>query len=537
MKTEELFEEFSKKDPYKTILGEVNAFFRPPVAPEYLTSEALTASFYRITGFTELKDSQVHSNSRALTSLHKDGVEFNSDPFTSQEVWKILTEVLLSPEEPKQSRSTKYADLLFLAPLTPKTVYFSHPVRLSKKSSGGKDNAFNAELLLQALIKSCSWNNKDCAELWDEIHEALSVHNDERDDYFSRIVEHLLQNCINKVKEHNPSTEDNFPLWIKKDNVTISSKDYYAISSEDRMTLSEISPLNEIRNGIKVILSIKQNFTRWQWLTMLNAQMRISVIAFMLWLIELHSVVGSMISSITSGIPLPEGGSAEVFKKFYKNNHNPAVFCYGDGVAKTQKKVVTDYARERYKIAFFLKFISLNMPERFNSFDWSSIDGIVSSLRTVQDFFTSKEVQAYYEKALVEVLNLNSCQKAQTNILKKYLELFAVLKQKVVAEHHQDFIRYDQSYLISKKAAYASAPFVVKMGSVLCFTIVYCCAHGRYVFPLKDLYSYLKKYYITIQSAHIGEFLDYLKGLGLTMDSPDAGDGLIIRNPFYSEEK
>ena len=55
------------------------------------------------------------------------------------------------------------------------------------------------------------------------------------------------------------------------------------------------------------------------------------------------------------------------------------------------------------------------------------------------------------------------------------------------------------------------------------------------MFPLKDLNSYLERYYITVQSGYVDQFLAYLKGLGLTMDSPDAGDGLMVRNPFYSE--
>ena len=33
------------------------------------------------------------------------------------------------------------------------------------------------------------------------------------------------------------------------------------------------------------------------------------------------------------------------------------------------------------------------------------------------------------------------------------------------------------------------------------------------------------------------QFITHLKGLGLTMDSPDAGDGLMVCNPFYSEEE
>jgi len=537
MTAHEMVQAFMAEKP-DDILKDVSAFFQLPVVPEYLPSEMLIAACYRALGFEGLRDNWISLNGKALTKLfvQKHGVE--SRPFVAQEVWRFLKDVLLSPEDPKQKRAQKYSEFFFLAPIVPSTAYFSNPVRLNRNPNSIGGTPWNVELLFKALVAYSSRDKEDADDLWDMLFHQMSVEKGPAEDYFSRIVEEVLRSCATAIVADDTSAEGHFPPWKKREN-SIYADGKYLIDKNDRLAFSEISPLDEIRNGLRLVLRQKQRFSRWQWMTMLDAQMRMSVVALVLWLLDLHHVVGSaIVKYVIEGTDIPSVDGRELFKSLYLENHVEHVFCYGEGFAKAQKHVVTRYAREYLGLAFFLSLTKQIDESVYKKINWSSTEGFVDSLRSLQKLYASANYKDLYEKGVVEMLDEKSEDlNPKKSRLKHILEFFTVLRQKAVVDSQSDFMRYDQSYLVRKKGNYSSAPFVVDMGSMACFTIVSCCAKGRRVFPLKELYTYLARYYISVRGAHVDQFVTHLKGLGLTMDSPDAGDGLMVCNPFYSEEE
>ena len=537
MTSHDMVQAFMAEKP-DDILREVSAFFQLPVVPEYLPSEMLIAACYRALGLEGLRDNWISLNGKALTKLfaQKHGVE--SLPFVAQEVWRILKDVLLSPEDPKQKRAQKYSDFFFLAPIVPSTAYFSNPVRLNRNPNAVGGTPWNVELLFKALVAYSSNDKVDAGDLWDMLFHQMSVENGPSEDYFARIAEDVLRSCATAIVTDDPSVEVRFPPWMKRQN-SIYMDGKFLIDENDRLVFSEISPLDEIRDGLRLVLRQKPRFSRWQWMTMLDAQMRMSVVALILWLLDLHHVVDlAIVKYVIEGADIPLVDGQEFFKSFYLENHVEHVFCYGEGFAKAQKLVVTRYAREHLGLAFFLSLTKQIDESVFKKINWSSTEGFVDSLRLLQKLYASANYKDLYEKGVVEMLDeKNEDLNPKKSRLKHILEFFTVLRQKAVVDSQSDFMRYDQSYLVRKKGSYSSAPFVVDMGSMACFTIVSCCAKKRRVFPLKELYTYLARYYISVRDAHVDQFVSHLKGLGLTMDSPDAGDGLMVCNPFYSEEE
>lgn len=535
MTPEDSIKTFAQAKP-DDILKQIGAFFQPPIIPEYLPSEMLTAACYRALGYSGMKDIWISQNGKALTKLFLDKEGARSEPFNKSEVWKILKDVLLSPEDPKQKRSQKYSEFLFLAPIVPATAYFSNPVRLKKNLNTTGGTPWNVELIFKTLISYSSTDRKDSDDLWLRFFESFGVQNDSREDYFARIVEGVLRSCAESVCKDDPSASIRFPKWAMCPN-DIYEEGKFLLSPDDRKLFSDISPLDEIRRSLRAILDLKPSFSRWQWMTMLDAQLRMSVVALMLWLLDLHHVADCAIQKfVIEGAELPDLEDKELFKRLYQENRVRNVFCYGEGFAKAQKLVVTRYAREYLRLAYFLSLSKELAPEEFASISWSSVSGFVDSIRTLKKVYSSDENKDLFIRGVVKMLDVKAEDlNPKKSRLKHILEFFTVLRQRTVVESQSDFMRYDQSYLVHKKGDYASAPFVVDMGSMACFVIVFCCANGRRVFPLKDFNSYLERYYITVQSGHVDQFLTYLKGLGLTMDSPDAGDGLMVRNPFYSE--
>lgn len=536
MTPEDAVTSFVLKKP-DDVLSHVGTFFQLPIIPEYLPSEMLTAACYRALGFLGMKDAWISQNGKALTALFEKGVGVNIEPFNKEEVWRMLKDVLLSPEDPKQKRGQKYPDFLFLAPIVPSTAYFSNPVRLKRNLDTSGGTPWNVELIFKALVSYSALNRTDADELWGMFFDAYGVQEDSREDYFARIAERMLKSCAEAVCQDDPNAAIRFPKWEMCTN-DIYEKNKFLLSPDDRDLFSSISPLDEIRCGLRAILDLKHRFSRWQWMTMLDAQMRMSVVALMLWLIELHHIAKCAIQRyVIDGHDLPNVSDSEMFMRLYQEEHIRNVFCYGEGFAKAQKHIVTHYAREYYYLAFFLSLTQELSPDTNSSLKWSSVSDFVSSIKKLKAVYLPAENKELFLRGFEQMLDVKAGDlNPRKGRLKHILEFFTVLRQRTVVESQSDFMRYDQSYLVHKKGSYSSAPFVVDMGSMTCFVIAFCCANGRRVFPLKNLHQYLERYYISVQSGHMEQFLEYFKELGLTMDSPDAGDGLMIRNPFYSEE-
>ena len=529
-----------KPDADQKSLKAVKAFFQFPVIPEYLPSEALMASCYRALGFASLRDVSVSQNGKALWKLVSTEEEIPPAPFNRNEVRRLLRDVLLSPEDPSQKRGQKYPDFLFLAPLVPATALFSNPIRLNRNANSSGGTPWNVDTLLKALISYSSLDNADNENLWNCLFSALSVQDDNKDDFFARIIEHLLQEYAKQLKESGRVDAANLPVWTKNQN-DIASQGKQFLHFSDREAFSGQSPLDEIRNGLRLVLDLKPMFSRWQWLTILDAHLRMSMMAFMMWLLDLHHVASLAIQRYVLGEKqIPAIPSRDFIQQLCSESHEDCkedFFFYGEGFSKAQVRIVTRYARDMIRIAFFLDAAKELNPVKFNSLDWSTVEGFVSSLKSFVPEFHAPEIRKDFEKGYVAIAD------AEKNVLnyrkgrlKHFLEFFAVLRQKTVIDGQRDFIRYDQSFFVRKKGRYSRAPFIVDLGSVSCFTVAYCCANGRRVFPKKDLKAYLEKFFIKIRSAHNDQFVGHLKGLGLTMDSPDADDGLMILNPFFREE-
>ena len=534
----EMIENFCNMDPkdVPAEIGKVHAFFEMPVVPEYLTSEMLMSAYYRALGFNGLKGSAVLKNSRDLHGMMYSADGFTSGAFGKSETEKLLKDVLLSPEDPTQKRSQKYPEYLFLAPIVPETALFSNPVRLTRNLNSQGGTPWNVERLAKILLAYCAKSEADSKDIWDQMFDKLSVAHDSEEDYFAQIIQNVLVDAADLLRKGKKDAADRLPCWNKQINDALDPNQaeiYY----KDRQYFSKISPLDYIRSGLLSVFMLKPRFSRWQWLTMLDSLLRMSAVAFVIWLLDTHRIVYRMIQRFVFEdgvveIETPE----EFFVQEYNRHRTMTVFCYGEGSSKTEKRIVTDYGRDNIRLSFLLAYVRQVDLGIYNKLNWNSIGGFVKSLETLKNFFSNQALKDQYFTALAQVLNQRgNDMNLKATRLRHLIESFRVLRQKIVVDSQSDFIRYDQSFLIHKKADYTRAPYIVDFGSVACFVIVYCCAGTKRVFSLKDFKHYLSSFYIGVRPSHEENFTEQLKGFGLTMDSPDADDGLMIRNPFFEE--
>lgn len=539
MSLDTVISSFSTRKPDEA-LRSVKAFFQFPVLPEYLTSEVLLSSCYRALGYSSLRDAWISSNGKMLWKLVSEEEGFCPSPFNRNEVRRLLRDVLLSPEDPKQKRGQKYPDFLFLAPIVPATALFSNPIRLSRNANSSGNNPWNVESLFKALVAYSSRNEADGGDMWNRLFGALAVQNSDEDDFFARIVDRMFRECANHLKETGLIDAQRLPLWSKSEN-DLYSPDQFFIAPSDREVFSEASPLDEIRDGLRLILELKQDFSRWQWITIFDAHLRMSMMAFVMWLLELHHIVSVAIQKyILDGMPIPNVSDRVFYRHLASESREGSkddMFYYGEGFSKAQGRVVARYARDAMRIAFFLDVAKDLNPAKFLSVKWDTFGGFVSSLKAFLPDFQTSTIKSGFQAGFVKLIDESKdFLNPSKGRLKHFLQFFAVLRQKAITDGQRDFIRYDQSFLVRKKGGYSRAPFIVDFGGVTCFVAAYCCAKGRRVFPKTELLNYLEKFYVKIRSTHDAQFVEHLKGLGLTMDSPDAGGGLMILNPFFGEK-
>ena len=514
----------------------VHAFFEIPVVPEYLTSEMLMSAYYRALGFSGMKGSAVLKNSRDLHRMMYSADGFTSGAFAKSEVEKLLKDVLLSPEDPTQKRSQKYPEYLFLAPIVPETALFSNPVRLTRNLNSQGGTPWNVERLAKILLAYCAKSEADSKDIWNQMFDKLSVAHDNAEDYFAQIIQKVLADAADLLRKKDEDSADRLPDWNKQINDALDPNQaeiYY----KDRPYFAQISPLDFIRSGLLSVFALKPRFSRWQWLTMLDSLLRMSAVAFVIWLLDTHRIIYQMIQSFVfeDGV-IDTETPEEFFVHEYNRRRTMTVFCYGEGSSKAEKRIVTDYGRDNIRLSFMLAYVRQVNIDIYNNLDWKSIGGFVKSLGILKNFFSNQPMKEQYFTALAQVLSQRgNDMNLKATRLRHLIESFRVLRQKIVVEAQSDFIRYDQSFLIHKKADYSTAPYIVDFGSVACFVIVYCCAGKRRVFSLKDFKRYLSSFYISVRPSHEENFTEQLKGFGLTMDSPDADDGLMIRNPFFEE--
>ncbi len=95
---------------------------------------------------------------------------------------------------------------------------------------------------------------------------------------------------------------------------------------------------------------------------------------------------------------------------------------------------------------------------------------------------------------------------------------------------------YDQAYLLAKQNRSNASPWPVDPGPVMLLLLLHCCCRsvGGAFTGVEDLRRYLAAYGIQAPAGSLqgGAAARHLERLGLVVDSPDAGGGRLLVDPF-----
>jgi len=477
-------------------------------APEYASPEVLVASLYRTIGFADAREGGVPQCGRDLDRKVQRLRERRALPeagsTASAGTWNTVLHGIL--ESPKlKNQSTKR--FLQVTPLVPGMSLFSGSARLTA-------NSWPAGSIVRRMVSLGSQDPQAADALWQDLFSALGV--GEGDDVFARWLEQETH------------------AWVPG-----QAWKYVPIPAEEaRLDAADVGnvrflPARQLARDLHAIIEAKDSMTRRQWTSLLEAVLRLAAVVHVAWLCDVQSKMWLCLSDALDG----KGPAGEAQAREALFPARPQYMTYGAKAQPGLKDGFSGYLGARLGINMVLW--SLDKAGFPYEGCMSSSSGIASLCQHVRDNHAALAAlgtrQAFLDIREREARAMNCKKGIGANMVE-----FArhVLGQRDPAE---PLLRgYDQGYVLKKKGASASSPWVVSLGPVAVLALVHCALAGvSGPRSIHRLGQHLGAYGIAIDRHDIaGNDLGHqLRMLGLVLDSPDAESGMLLLPPFTSNHK
>ncbi|WP_425998237.1 hypothetical protein [Caulobacter sp. DWR1-3-2b1] len=474
-------------------------------APEYANSEVLVASLYRtISAFNDGGEIASISEGRVPIRGRKvDGtVVANRDrgrkpvgaALDGESMHALLHNVLESPKLPNQSAKR----FLQITPLVGETASFSGSARLA-------GNPWPAGALIRQMIWLGSPNPSAAQDTWGKLFHALGVHED--DDVFARFL------------------RDEICAWTGAQwgaGLTVPEEDDASCLPEGELA-GRASPARQFCEDLDAVLAAKSVMTRRQWTSLLEALVRIAAVAHVAWVCEVHRQIWACVLQSLSGAE-----PANVRETIYPRDFG--YLTYGMAPISELRDRTSTYLSARLG----LNAVLWGLQDCGKDFT-----GKLSSAADVQALCdTVKENRAALAGmgAVIEDLSDREARtlRCRRGVGANLMEFARhVLYQRQVAN---PILRgYDQGYVLRKRSAAKSSPWVCVPGPVAVLLLVHCSL-AKLAGPrsVHRLAQHMAAYGIVVDHRKIdsNELGSQLRMLGLVLDSPDAESGMLLVPPF-----
>lgn len=483
------------------------------IQPEYCTGEVLVGSCYRALGMVEATESSVDLGevTKLITGLSANLQDLDTNPWET-----ILMGTLACPKRPNEKGT-----LVQLFPLVPSLSYYSGVL-------GKKDRSrFNAGKLILYTIAAGA--GKEREDVFCKLAEALDVN--QNDDHFAFYIEKsILEMRIESGNEGR--CQPNFNVFTDNEEKRISYR--------DNITFPKI-PAEVFVKDLEQILKLKNTLVRRQWLALLESLFRIGVASHVLWICRLNNLAWQYIQEILKGSPPPSENAIE--ERIWSSHlGNDAFMEAGQYATHLIKRQIQEYAIARAGINYVLFMID-NLSSDPPSFYESEINSVSLQVHNLLAWISEKrdllgdEPHAAVNNAVGDIVDGNIGQFAgdKSGAPKNLLEFMAHTLQKRREERERN-IQYDHGYLLAQPTNAKNSPYVVRPGPVLLMAMCYCTAMEMRGAPttLQDLANHFSRYGIKVSTGDLqeGMLARDLEEIGVIIDSPDAGGGRLIVNPF-----
>lgn len=472
-------------------------------APEFCTSEVTVASLYRSVGFSGYSETDVPKAGRDLERQSRNAKADFEVGRIKQDTWRgILNEVLESPKQRNQSAKR----FLQLSPIIPDVSLYSGSARLA-------GNSWNPGALVQRMIQIGASSNQDSQAIWDRLFQALSVSSD--DDVWARwLHEEFLRRRKSDLD------------WGKSD-----LKPLVNIPDEEKAALRY--PAKQFIADLDAIIQAKGEMTRRQWISMLEAIIRIAVVTHVLWVCSVNDKLWKTTLSILRNTEITPLNSKEQIREKIINSER-RYLSYGKAAMPSIRDFTSRYLIGRLGInlvLWALKEKNVNIQSLNSSED---ILHFVNAVREHESDLNAMGVLDSLHAKIDEEARVISCKKGIGSNIFEFCRYNLGQRQSISPAQRG----YDQGYFLQKRGDARAAPWIFSLGPVAILALVHCClSEVKGPRSVHRLSEHLSLYGVEIgmDDLSIGDLGRKLRMLGLVLDSPDAESGMLLVPPFRYE--
>jgi hypothetical protein len=469
-------------------------------APEFATSDVVMASLYRAVGFEARTEGQVPKEGREFEKRLQPGKKSQqiSGQIGLETFRTIVHAVLESPKQPNQSSKR----FLQMSPIVPDVALYSGSARLSS-------NSWKPGALVQHMIDMGSASAEKAESLWTRLFNAMSVN--ETDDVWARWLQ-------DEFRQRNPDATEwkqAVPHWANE----LSEKQHAGLHFPARIFVLDL----------EAALCAKESMTRRQWVSILDAVIRLGTVSHVLWLCSLHERLWQRTIDVLGGVAKASTGAAEISDSII--NVDRRMLGYGAVVMPQIRDYASAYLNARLSLNLLLwtlEELGEDLPVLNSA---TNIEKFLEIIERRRDDVNKGEFLSR-RAHLVSLENKTlACKKGiGSNIIE--FARYTLGQRQTLKESLRG---YDQGYFLRKRGESRSAPWALLLGPVAILAVVHCClreaAGPRSVRRLCD---HLASYGIEVDVDDVakGELGPVLRMLGLVLDSPDAESGILLIPPF-----
>jgi hypothetical protein len=472
-------------------------------APEFATAEVVVASLYRAVGFEGHRESAVPAAGREFERA-------SSNPRTAAKVgskiapetWRtVLHGVLESPKQPNQSSKR----FLQLCPVIPDVSLYSGSARLA-------GNSWNPGLLVQRMIAMGNKSREEARELWARLFAGLTV--SEEDDIWAR----WLQSEFDLRRPRDV-------VW--KAHEMESGAD---LTIEDKQVCS--FPAQQFVGDLNAVLEAKGCMTRRQWISLLEAVLRLGTVTHTLWLCGVNDRLWQSVRGVLSGGTVLD--AREIRHSVIQGSGQ--FLTYGNPAVPLIRDDASRYLSARLGLNLLLWHLE-SFGEKVGALNSAGdLERLLALASEFRDRLNEAGIRDDHSRLRDEHARTLACKKGIGSNLVEFSR--HTLGQRQTAS--ESLRGYDQGYFLRKKGEHSAAPWIVSLGPVAVLALVHCCLH-EVAGPrsVQRLCAHLARYGIDVDRDDIGlsDLGHQLRMLGLVLDSPDAESGMLLVPPFELSTK
>ena len=478
-----------------------NAVFSIHRAPEFSTGEVVLSSLYRASGFKEVPEAKVKGLGEALSKAadkakKKEGKHGEIQPDT----WRtVLDRLVQSPKVAKQSSKR----FMSLSPVVPDVALYSGAARLA-------GNPWNPGPLVKRIIQLGAASDEDALRSWRCLHDALGV--SANDDIWARWLQEEFEQRRQSIDGWRPT--DMPPLGM--------------FPASDRFGIQY--PAKQFVADLDGIIAAKPAMTRRQWISLLEAVIRIGTVSHVLWICDVTNRIWRLVHDIIendgSSIPTTDAEAAEQLLAVKSQ-----MLSFGHPAIPTLRGYASKYLSARLGL---------------NSTLWA-LDGCGV---TVEKLDSVAGIRAF-----LECVNANKKALRAAGVLDMYhqlqeREVRTILCKKGIGSNLMEFAQYtlgqrqtmdetlrgyDQGYFLRKRGEARNSQWVLALGPASVLAMAHCCLHEvKGPRSVQRLAKHLSSYGIEfdLHGLNDSDLGRQLRMLGLVLDSPDAESGMLLVPPF-----